>query len=87
MAPRLQWFDTLRLSISQKHGKGWSVRERNPVRPRPAHLDLGSPHPQQLGDEFAGWAERTLESLRSRLGAVHIAPGVYGDTFTVTRLR
>jgi hypothetical protein len=31
MAPRLQWFDTLRLSISQKHGKGWSVRERNPV--------------------------------------------------------
>jgi hypothetical protein len=31
MAPRLQWFDTLRLSISQKHGKGWSVLERNPV--------------------------------------------------------
>ena len=31
MAPRLQWFDTLHLSISQKHGKGWSVRERNPV--------------------------------------------------------
>jgi integrase len=27
MAPRQQWFDTLRLSISQEHGKGWSVRE------------------------------------------------------------
>jgi len=36
MAPRQQWFDTLRLSISQGHGKGWSVREigatsRNPI--------------------------------------------------------
>jgi integrase len=36
MAPRQQWFDTLRLSISQEHGKGWSVREigatsRNPI--------------------------------------------------------
>ena len=36
MAPRQQWFETLRLSISQEHGKGWSVREmgaskRNPI--------------------------------------------------------
>ena len=36
MAPKQQWFDTLRLSISQEHGKGWSVREmgaskRNPI--------------------------------------------------------
>ena len=36
MAARQQWFDTLRLSIRQEHGKGWSVREigatkRNPI--------------------------------------------------------
>jgi integrase len=36
MAPRQQWFETLRLSIRQEHGKGWSVREigstsRNPI--------------------------------------------------------
>ena len=36
MAPRQQWFETLRLSIQQEHGKGWSVREigatkRNPI--------------------------------------------------------
>ncbi len=36
MAPRQQWFETLRLSIQQEHGKGWSIWEvgatkRNPV--------------------------------------------------------
>ena len=36
MASRQQWFETLRLSIQQEHGKGWSVREigatkRNPI--------------------------------------------------------
>jgi len=36
MAPRQQWFETLRLQIRQEHGKGWSVREigatnRNPI--------------------------------------------------------
>jgi integrase len=36
MAPRQQWFETLRLSIRREHGKGWSVREigatnRNPI--------------------------------------------------------
>jgi hypothetical protein len=36
MASRQQWFETLGLSISQEHGKGWSVREigataRNPI--------------------------------------------------------
>lgn len=36
MASRQQWFETLRLSIRQEHGKGWSVREigatnRNPI--------------------------------------------------------
>ena len=36
MAPRQKWFETLRLSIGQEHGTGWSVREigvtaRNPV--------------------------------------------------------
>lgn len=36
MAPRQQWFETLRLSIRQEHGKGWSIREigatkRNPI--------------------------------------------------------
>jgi integrase len=36
MASRQQWFEILRLSIQQEHGKGWSVREigattRNPV--------------------------------------------------------
>lgn len=27
MAPRQQWFETLRVSIAQEHGKGWIVRE------------------------------------------------------------
>ena len=36
MAPRQKWFETLRLSIGQEHGTGWSVREvgatsRNPI--------------------------------------------------------
>ncbi|NBQ21106.1 MAG: site-specific integrase [Synechococcaceae bacterium WB6_3B_236] len=36
MAPRQKWFETLRLSIGQEHGAGWSVREigataRNPI--------------------------------------------------------
>ena len=36
MAPRQQWFETLRVSIAQEHGKGWIVREvgvtsRNPI--------------------------------------------------------
>ena len=36
MAPRQQWFETLRLQLRQQHGKGWSVREigatsRNPI--------------------------------------------------------
>lgn len=36
MASRQQWFEILRLSVQQEHGKGWSVREigattRNPV--------------------------------------------------------
>ncbi len=36
MAQRQQWFEILRLSIQQEHGKGWSIREigataRNPV--------------------------------------------------------
>ena len=36
MAQRQQWFEILRLSIQQEHGKGWSVREigataRNPI--------------------------------------------------------
>ena len=36
MAPRQQWFETLRLSIQQEHGKGWSIWEvgatkRNPI--------------------------------------------------------
>lgn len=36
MAPRQQWFDTLRLQLRQEHGKGWSIREvgvtaRNPI--------------------------------------------------------
>jgi len=36
MAQRQQWFEILRLSIKQEHGKGWSLREigvtaRNPV--------------------------------------------------------
>jgi integrase len=36
MAPRQKWFETLRLSIGQEHGTGWSIREigvtpRNPV--------------------------------------------------------
>ena len=36
IAPRQQWFETLRLSIRQEHGKGWSIREigatkRNPI--------------------------------------------------------
>ena len=36
MASRQKWFETLRLSIGQEHGMGWSVREigvtaRNPV--------------------------------------------------------
>lgn len=36
MASRQHWFETLRLSIRQEHGKGWSVREigatnRNPI--------------------------------------------------------
>jgi integrase len=36
MAPRQQWFETLRLQLRQEHGKGWSVREigatdRNPI--------------------------------------------------------
>ena len=36
MAPRQQWFETIRLSIQQEHGKGWSVLEigatkRNPI--------------------------------------------------------
>ena len=36
MAPRQQWFETLRLQIRQEHGTGWSVREigatnRNPI--------------------------------------------------------
>ena len=36
MAARQQWFETLRLSIAQEHGKGWSVWEvgatkRNPI--------------------------------------------------------
>ena len=36
MASPQQWFETLRLSIQQEHGKGWSVREigatkRNPI--------------------------------------------------------
>jgi hypothetical protein len=36
MASRQLWFETLRLSIRQEHGKGWSVREigvtaRNPI--------------------------------------------------------
>ena len=36
MAPRQQWYETLRLTIRQEHGKGWSVREigatnRNPI--------------------------------------------------------
>ncbi len=37
MAPKQQWFDTLRLSIRQEHGKGWSVQgigssTRNPIQ-------------------------------------------------------
>ena len=36
MASRQQWFETLRLSIQQEHGKGWSIWEigatkRNPI--------------------------------------------------------
>ena len=36
MAARQQWFETLRVSIAQEHGKGWIVREvgatsRNPI--------------------------------------------------------
>jgi integrase len=36
MAQRQKWFDTLRLSIGQEHGTGWSIREigvtpRNPI--------------------------------------------------------
>lgn len=36
MAPRQQWFETLRLQLHQEHGKGWSIREvgvtpRNPI--------------------------------------------------------
>ena len=36
MAPRQQWFETLRLQLRQEHGKGWSIREigatsRNPI--------------------------------------------------------
>jgi integrase len=36
MTPRQQWFETLRVSIAQEHGKGWIVREvgvtkRNPI--------------------------------------------------------
>lgn len=36
MAPRQQWFETLRLHIQQEHGKGWSIWEvgatkRNPI--------------------------------------------------------
>jgi hypothetical protein len=27
IATRLQWFETLRVSIAQEHGKGWIVRE------------------------------------------------------------
>jgi hypothetical protein len=27
MAARQQWFETLRVSIAQEHGKGWIVRE------------------------------------------------------------
>ena len=35
MAARQQWYETLRLSIQQEHGRGWSVREIGATRRKP----------------------------------------------------
>jgi hypothetical protein len=53
MAARQQWFETVRVSIAQEHGKGWIVREvgstsRNPIG-RCQLIASGKSHPQQCG--------------------------------------
>jgi integrase len=122
MAPRQKWFETLRLSISQEHGTGWSIREigvtdRSPVgraqltrvwedrsrssvtlplewkatsatailtavgqlRSLMAERNLSLQEalrlnvellggPQQVGDEFAGWAEVAARFLKTQEG-------------------
>jgi len=35
MAARQQWFETLRVSIAQEHGKGWIVREKGATSRKP----------------------------------------------------
>ena len=35
MAARQQWYETIRLSIQQEHGKGWSVREIGATKRKP----------------------------------------------------
>jgi hypothetical protein len=35
MAARQQWYETVRLSIQQEHGKGWSVREIGATKRKP----------------------------------------------------
>lgn len=52
MAPKQQWFYTLRLSIRQEHVKGWSVQgigagKSNSIGLVPAHPYLGGPHPKK----------------------------------------
>jgi integrase len=53
MAPRQQWFETLRLSIRQEHGKGWCIRE------------IGATSRTPIGrcQLFRIWEDRTRSSV------------------------
>jgi len=94
MAARQQWFDTLRLSIRQEHGKGWSVWEVG-ITKRNLSLkifDFQAPEPvggnrikqvvklrKGLSQELAKTLSKTV---RDQLKKVTVA--IQGDSLRVT---
>jgi hypothetical protein len=57
MASRQQWFETLRLSIRQEHGKGWCIQE------------IGATSRTPIGrcQLFRIWEDRTRNSVMLHL--------------------